>query len=1006
MLFQIIVFDARLRNGFVPGAATQTQSLMNVIFTAVVLFVTNSFIQGVWPGDCDATIGGWCSTTAIVVDVFQIAFALLMVYFRKEIGGAIGSIGRGRAKRYAVELLHEAFAPSIPIDDYVQEGIDRFKCVALRGNAVSRSTESRPGRSNPTLDASSVDTDLWDIKPSTIGHVDYFVVCTGLRDPGVRNRLEELSWRYYENHHHLPKLWIHDLCVQNPADNIYLPIFASGCRRAVILVSNLLLAQPNSVIQLFTAMAVHCEPDRVLLEVLSDVGSVFSDQLTARVDAFDVTVVGANVDEDSSEDDIAAADELMELVERYGGAPTFSSDVRGFQRVIDFHRDNLRNSLRLQPHNFADILKSVMHGPVAAMHPTSGENRDSRVAIVGLVFLDLAEMSFDERAVGVFEVDLAGLLVSLSQSGVISIPIMDVHAEAHPKDLQVLVSVAVKKASSSSWGEDLAFQLAALATEGQIKVGDFLASDAFVAVTRRIPREIPRQRVERLATIGSGISAEVFKARVHSEEDGMPYYLVAVKTTKGVNNDLQRDTLLKEAALMALLDHQNVINLVAVVTAPRDLPAFLLLEYCENGSLLEFVHRKAENVPVSTKLSLCMDVCRGMKYLSSRRVVHGDLAARNVCDSVVLVRLTADREFCAQVLLDSALQCKIADFGQSHVVPLHDHLEQDDFSEYASNYIKSKTEALPVRWAAIEVLTDGRYSPASDIWSTAVVIYEVMSNGATPFAQFRHLDDVRSHVLSGKVLECPPKCHRQIYERLMLPCWVRNPADRIGFTELYYTALSLGGVGGGPDDIFSGRRGSNHTGSCHSPSIHQPEVEKSNDILLRGVSVGHLAGDFVASVRQAVLPPYVNRTGHKLESPDDAVITDAVAAFAKPKGLDVVCPRDGLVGAAYVDLLTIGEQAGPADALLSYTWQYKLSTVVDALSSWAKNFRKEDWERTFVWICALCLNQHRVQSTYVEPGDLALEFRTRVQGIGRILPLLAPWSSPLYTRRIWCLFEL
>ena len=98
--------------------------------------------------------------------------------------------------------------------------------------------------------------------------------------------------------------------------------------------------------------------------------------------------------------------------------------------------------------------------------------------------------------------------------------------------------------------------------------------------------------------------------------------------------------------------------------------------------------------------------------------------------------------------------------------------------------------------------------------------------------------------------------------------------------------------------------------------------------------------------------------------------------------------------------------AGPADALLSYTWQYKLCTVVDALTAWAKGFQPYEWEQAYVWICALCLNQHRVQRAFVAPSELALEFRTRVEGIGRILPLLAPWSAPLYTRRIWCLFEL
>ena len=50
------------------------------------------------------------------------------------------------------------------------------------------------------------------------------------------------------------------------------------------------------------------------------------------------------------------------------------------------------------------------------------------------------------------------------------------------------------------------------------------------------------------------------------------------------------------------------------------------------------------------RLSYCADIASGMDYLSSRRVVHRDLATRNV-------------------LIDAALTCKIADFGMSVFLP-------------------------------------------------------------------------------------------------------------------------------------------------------------------------------------------------------------------------------------------------------------------------------------------------------------------------------------------------
>jgi serine/threonine protein kinase len=57
----------------------------------------------------------------------------------------------------------------------------------------------------------------------------------------------------------------------------------------------------------------------------------------------------------------------------------------------------------------------------------------------------------------------------------------------------------------------------------------------------------------------------------------------------------------------------------------------LVLEYCEHGTLLTHVRKSdPEYVGTSMLLTYCHDVASGMHYLSSRRVVHRDIAARNV----------------------------------------------------------------------------------------------------------------------------------------------------------------------------------------------------------------------------------------------------------------------------------------------------------------------------------------------------------------------------------------
>ena len=100
---------------------------------------------------------------------------------------------------------------------------------------------------------------------------------------------------------------------------------------------------------------------------------------------------------------------------------------------------------------------------------------------------------------------------------------------------------------------------------------------------------------------------------------------------KATTDTESRDALLREAALVALLRHENVVGLIGVVTVPRRMPPLLLLTFCEHGELNTYVREvPANEVDTSMLLTFCADVAAGLSYLSSRRIVHRDVAARNV----------------------------------------------------------------------------------------------------------------------------------------------------------------------------------------------------------------------------------------------------------------------------------------------------------------------------------------------------------------------------------------
>lgn len=151
----------------------------------------------------------------------------------------------------------------------------------------------------------------------------------------------------------------------------------------------------------------------------------------------------------------------------------------------------------------------------------------------------------------------------------------------------------------------------ALALHREVKAKQFLLGHGFnvedvsVAMPRCVPREIDRSSVVRLYQLGEGNFAEVVKVRqapilalctdssplvdgnaTHDhnfnsrhtlqveirESKRSVTYPAAAKILKSSNVDV-RDVLLKEAALMSMLVHKNVVGLIGVVSCRFSLPA-------------------------------------------------------------------------------------------------------------------------------------------------------------------------------------------------------------------------------------------------------------------------------------------------------------------------------------------------------------------------------------------------------------------------------------------------
>ncbi|XP_065073902.1 vascular endothelial growth factor receptor 1 isoform X8 [Ochlerotatus camptorhynchus] len=160
----------------------------------------------------------------------------------------------------------------------------------------------------------------------------------------------------------------------------------------------------------------------------------------------------------------------------------------------------------------------------------------------------------------------------------------------------------------------------------------------------------------------------------------------------------------------------------------------------------------ARSVTTTDLVCWASQVASGMEYLASRKVLHGDLAARNIllCDDNVV---------------------KICDFGLAR-------------SMYKSENYKKKGEApLPFKWLALECISDNVFGTYSDVWAYGIVLWEFFSLGRVPYPGMEANQELYNKLRDGYRMDKPQYANQDIYD-IMLNCWNVKPDSRPSFKDL------------------------------------------------------------------------------------------------------------------------------------------------------------------------------------------------------------------------------
>ncbi|KAF8805001.1 hypothetical protein BYT27DRAFT_7193708 [Phlegmacium glaucopus] len=338
--------------------------------------------------------------------------------------------------------------------------------------------------------------------------------------------------------------------------------------------------------------------------------------------------------------------------------------------------------------------------------------------------------------------------------------------------------------------------------------------DALRRMSRGLGTSLPswtitKYEVDRDTKIGIGFFSDVYRGTWRGQT-------VAIKV---LAESTPRDLFVREIGIWKTLRHPNVLKLFGASSASGDPPWFFVSSYMKNGSIVEYLKRVelkerpssslgigvgSTPMPLSPigtrspKMSLrsgtfpapwtgvrrdltppgsrgrtpiqedtaihrewdlfrfMHEIAKGMEYLHSRGVLHGDLKGANV-------------------LVDDKYRCVISDFG---------------LSEMKSEAYRISRTPLPhgtLRWQSPELMAgESQLTQEIDVWAFSICCVEILTMGRMPWP-LADDDSVRHLVLKDDKRPLLPDNSRfntDGLQDILRACWNTNPAQRPTFAKL------------------------------------------------------------------------------------------------------------------------------------------------------------------------------------------------------------------------------
>jgi len=226
----------------------------------------------------------------------------------------------------------------------------------------------------------------------------------------------------------------------------------------------------------------------------------------------------------------------------------------------------------------------------------------------------------------------------------------------------------------------------------------------------------------------------------------------AIKVLDKTEMDVkEREAVNQEISILKLVSHPNLIRLKNVFEDRRTL--YLVLSYVSGGELADRIHAR-KRYSESMARSLIKTLLGAVQYLHQRGIVHCDLKPENIL-------LKGDKDD----------NIAIADFGLAKFAGINSNLTQE--------------VAGTLAYLAPEILQKAPYSTAVDMWSSGVIMYQVLS-GKLPFdSDTEDRDEIIAKTLEGNISFDDPafECVSSECKDLITQMLKTDPKLRISVTK-------------------------------------------------------------------------------------------------------------------------------------------------------------------------------------------------------------------------------